>query len=88
MDKGPNLIKTQIVYLQTNNQSGLSLRGGGGFPLATINLARGNFQRKIEDNYTVEPKESPSCLIHCRHVVFTWQLKYLVTTLGNCINFL
>lgn len=88
MDKGPNLIKTQIVYLQTNKQSGLSLRGGQEFLPATMNLALGNFQRKIEENYTVEPKESPSCLIPRQHVVFTWQLKYLVTTLGHCINFL
>ena len=76
-----------------NKPSGLSLRGGGGgsgvgFPLATMNLALSNFQRKIEENYTVEPKESPSCSIPHRHVVFTWQFKYMVTTLGHCINFL
>ena len=82
MDKGPNLIKTQlIVYLQMNKPSRLSLRRGGrvGFPLATMNLALSNFQRKINENYTVEPKESPSCLIPRQHVVFTWQFKYLVT---------
>ena len=42
-------------------------------------MARGYFQRKIEEKYN--PKKPPSCLIPCLLVVFTWQLEILVTTL-------
>ena len=59
---------------------GLSLRGRGWefFP-ATKNvpqlLSKEKYSRKIE------PKETPSCLIPCLLLVFSWQLKILVTTL-------
>ena len=34
-----------------------------------------------ENRRKIEPKETPSCLIPCLLVVFTWQLEILVTTL-------
>ena len=58
--------------------SGLSLLRGsaGDFPwlLSAWLLSKEN-RRKIE------PKETPSCLIPCLLVVFSWQLEILVTTL-------
>ena len=62
--------------------TGLSLRAGGrGFPLATMNMAPGDFHRKIGE-IIMEPKENPSWLIPRLLVVFTQQLEILVTALS------
>ena len=72
------LIICNIIY------PGLSLRGGGrGFPPATMNMAQGYFQRKIE------PKENNNCLIPRLLVVFTLQPEIsLVTPLFTPHSFL
>jgi len=65
-----------MFWSSNNGNAGLSLRGEGrGFHLATMNMAPGYFQMKIE------PKETLSCLIPCLFVVFAQQLEILVTTL-------
>ena len=57
--------------------------GGGGFPVATMNVAPGYFHRKIEK---IKPKEIPRHLIPCLLVVFTQQLEILLFILTNATN--
>ena len=60
----------------------LSLRAGGqGFPPATMNVVPGSRLLSLENGRKTEPKEIPGCLISRPLVVFTRQLKILVTTL-------
>ena len=69
----------RVLYQLT----GLSLRAGGwGFTQGTMNMAPGDFHRKIEE-IIMEPKEIPSCLIPRLLVVFTQQLEILVTSLSS-----
>ena len=71
------------VLYQLTMLTGLSLRAGGReFPLATMNMAPGDFHRKIGE-IIMEPKEIPSCLIPRLLVVFTQQLEILVTSLSS-----
>ena len=57
--------------------------GGGGFPVATMNVAPGYFHRKIEK---IKPKEIPRHLIPRLLVVFTQQLEILLFILTNATN--
>ena len=60
----------------------LSLRGGSqGFAPATMNMASDTLKGKKMKN--IEPNETPSCLLLCRHIVFTRQLEILVATLPS-----
>ena len=60
-----------------------SAGGGGGFPVATMNVAPGYFHRKIEK---IKPKEIPRHLIPRLLVVFTQQLEILLFILTNATN--
>ena len=74
------------MHVNLNHLPGLSLRGGGqGFSPATMNVAPGYFQRKINGR-KIERKEIPSCLILRLLFVFAWQLEILVTTLTYKLN--
>ena len=65
-----------MFWSSNNSNTGLSLRDEGwGFPPATMDIAPGYYQMKIE------PKETPSYLVPCLLVVFTQQLEIVVTTL-------
>ena len=58
-----------------------SLRAGDrGFPPATMNVVPGSQLLSLENGRKTEPKEVPGCLISRPLVVFTRQLKILVTT--------
>ena len=50
---------------------------------AVIKIQAGDFPRllSMENKRKIEPKETPSCLIHPLLVVFTRELEILVTTL-------
>ena len=61
----------------------MSKSAGGGFPVATMNVAPGYFHRKIE---TIKPKEIPRHLIPRLLVVFTQQLEILLFILTNATN--
>ena len=77
----PNSLCLSVFIFSSICFQGKLRAGGRGFPPATMNVVPGSRLLSLENERKTEPKEIPGCLISRPLVVFTRQLKILVTTL-------